>query len=733
MIDVKGTRTSQVAPDATDPLGVRKPADAGNGAISGMIAGIIGIAVYLRSFLWFEPQTAHAAAPPAPDRAGPDGDTAAPARVPREGRFAEAAKGPDHGSGTRSETEDPTVSFTLPLVFGPFEVGVFAAAPSAMPAGSLDIAAANSPLPPFDIAVGQTGPDPTAGPATVPQPDPAQFVQELQLSEHEADPDLPGTTTSPRNRAPRNSGPVYLGDVGSAATLAIALSHLLVNSSDPDGDPLSVTMGPSSLGSVEPHGGNWRFVADSEHLGEVRISYEISDGTVSVTQTAVLNVVENRFDGTEGADLMLGTEGRDRILAMAGDDNIAGFAGRDIVHGGAGDDNIAGGSGHDTLFGEDGNDIISGGSGDDRIWGGAGEDRLYGEDGNDEVHGDAGNDLVDGGDGHDTLTGGDGDDLLLAGAGDDLAAGGEGADLLQGEDGADVLFGDAGEDQLFGGAGEDLLFGGLGADLLDGGTANDILTGDDGDDTLLGNDGDDVALAGDGDDSVHGGAGNDHLSGDSGNDTLAGGMGADTVLGGQGEDTIMLDADSVADLLVGGDGSDVLVVATDAQGVQFDLIAGSVESEATGTDLFLDIEAFVGSAGDDTFCAAEGEATFTGNGGADLYQFIQGDVIESAASAYRITDFDSDDRVTFNNLSSGVVVRRVQRELESQIEDFFEDFADRFDADEPRLRYFHEWTDEYHRTVVEVDFDRDDTADLIMVLDGDHVLDISPASTGQGV
>src|SRR5690606_16317932 len=41
------------------------------------------------------------------------------------------------------------------------------------------------------------------------------------------------------NRAPRVTGPVYLNDISGCAVLAIAMSELLRNAHDPDGDTLS--------------------------------------------------------------------------------------------------------------------------------------------------------------------------------------------------------------------------------------------------------------------------------------------------------------------------------------------------------------------------------------------------------------------------------------------------------------------------------------------------------------
>ena len=751
MIEVKGTRLSQPAADPTDPLGLRKPLDAGSGAVTGMLAGLLGLAVYLKSFLWAEP----AQAMPAPEPQGaPSGeDDPAGRAAPRPVLKLAADAGP--ASQSAAAAEDATAETqTLPTVLGPADLGVFALTPAAMPTAFVKDFAANTPLPPFPRPGRPVLPEasPPSAPLQAPGPDawsdgldgaaafgdPDALARAEDLSGDEPDaPGGPGPALADRNRAPRNTGPVHLGDVGSGAALAIALSHLLSKSSDPDGDDLSVAMGQPSSGVIQADDGAWRYLADGDHLGEVAIRYQVSDGQAAVQQIATLTVIENLRQGTDAAELILGTDGRDRVLAQAGDDNIATFLGRDVVFGGAGDDNIAGGAGRDSLFGDEGNDLIAGGADADVIFGGAGDDRLYGEAGDDEVHGDAGHDLLDGGAGADTLTGDAGDDSLLGGEGDDVLAGGEGDDLAQGGTGNDMVFGDDGADVLLGEAGADLLFGGQGADRLDGGAESDVLSGGAGDDLLLAGRGDDLATGGDGDDRLEGQAGNDHLTGEAGNDWLSGGEGndrlsggdgQDTVIAGQADDVVVIDIDLAADLLDGGEGFDQLVAAPESSGVLFDLIQATVASDDKPADAIAGFEAFVGSAETDVFLVAEGAATLTGGDGADLFAFVQGDRLEAPQAAHRITDFSDADTMTFSNEYAGLSMRKAQRSVEARIEEFFQDYAERFSADEPRLRYFHDWLDDYQRTIVEVDFDHDRTVDLVVTLEGGHEFDFSPHS-----
>jgi len=724
MIEVKGTRATRPSIDPADPLGLRKPVDAGAGAVS----GLLGLAVYLRSFLWAEPVPAQAAGGTEAPRP-PGEEEAGPVRSAPQGQLKLAAsergarEAPDAAEGAAAPAQP------LPFIFGPFDPGAFARVPPPLRPGLEEGFAANAPLPPF----GPPRRPPPRDAAEAPdagQPDLGAVFPPGEPDDAAPDPDGPpedgtGPVGDPRNRAPRNSGPVQLREVGSGATLALALTHLLANTRDEDGDRLSVVMGQSTSGTVQPQGAGWRYLADAEHLGAVEIRYEVTDGRHTVQQTAVLTVVENLREGSAQADLILGTEGRDRVFGHGGDDNIATFAGRDLVHAGAGNDNVAGGAGRDTLFGDAGDDLIAGGADADVIFGGDGDDRLFGEAGDDELHGDAGNDLLDGGEGADTLTGDAGNDTLLGGEGDDLLAGGEGDDQAHGGSGNDVIFGDDGADLLLGDGGADILFGGNGADTLDGGTDNDVLSGGDGNDLLLAGNGDDLAAGGEGDDRIFGGAGSDHLAGDAGNDLLDGGEGSDTVTGGEGDDVVVFGSDHAADVFDGGEGFDALVAAIDSSGVQFDLIQGSVTGADGTADAFSGFEAFVGSAESDVFLVAGGAAILTGNGGGDLFAFVPGDRLAGPQSAYRITDFTAADTMTFSNELAGLSMRKAQRSVEDRVEDFFDDFAERFSADEPHLRYFHEWTEDYQRTIVEVDFDHDSSIDLVVTLEGSHEFDVA--------
>lgn len=150
----------------------------------------------------------------------------------------------------------------------------------------------------------------------------------------------------------------------------------------------------------------------------------------------------------QGDDKFTGSDFADLLRAFGGNDTLDGGAGNDYLRGGDGNDSVAGGSGVDDLHGNLGNDTVRGGDGDDWVCGGQDNDRLLG---------DAGNDLVLGNLGSDSLLGGAGNDVVRGGQGDDVIEGGDGDDWISGDKGFDVLYGGRGADtfHFFTGAGLD--------------------------------------------------------------------------------------------------------------------------------------------------------------------------------------------------------------------------------------------------------------------------------------
>lgn len=429
-------------------------------------------------------------------------------------------------------------------------------------------------------------------------------------------PQEPGPGEPRQNRAPRVAGPVWLHDLAGCQTLLLTVAALLAGASDADADTLSVTDLRVTGGELTRVAEGWLFTPTQGQYGPVTLRYEISDGTVSVAQTAHFAVVEfTEITGTAADDMLVGTECRDVVEGLQGDDMIDARGGADIIRAGAGHDIVVAGAGDDLIQAGEGNDIVFGGAGNDRIFGGAGDDRLFGDAGDDELYGEAGDDLLVGGEGNDHLSGGEGRDTLH---------GGDGHDSLLGGAGDDVLHGDAGDDTLDGGDGADLIKAGEGTDIALGGAGADRIFGEAGNDTLRGGEGDDCLVGGAGDDVLQGEAGADVLRGGAGSDVLDGGAGHDHVMGGAEADHVIATADASADCYDGGSGRDTLDFSGTRQGVTVDLDAGRAAGTEIGEDMIRSFEAFIGGEGDDCFLIGETAVTLTGGKGNDVFRFLMG-------------------------------------------------------------------------------------------------------------
>ncbi|GAB5388007.1 MAG: hypothetical protein Alpg2KO_09750 [Alphaproteobacteria bacterium] len=230
----------------------------------------------------------------------------------------------------------------------------------------------------------------------------------------------------------------------------------------PDGTPL--ILGGTNGAGQEVTAEAADFTQDDFALGRIRI-----------------NIVE-RFEGTDGDDVMTGDnaddiadlgDGDDIALGGSGWDEINGGDGRDIILGQDGADVLIGGKGFDTLIGGAGNDRLIGNSGEGELRGGAGDDTIFGGRQSDAVKGNSGNDRIETGGGRDEVAGGSGDDTILTGSGSDVVQGGSGRDFINGGSGSDELHGGSGRDEVKGGKGNDQISGGKSTDILTGGRGAD--------------------------------------------------------------------------------------------------------------------------------------------------------------------------------------------------------------------------------------------------------------------
>ena len=394
------------------------------------------------------------------------------------------------------------------------------------------------------------------------------------------------------NRRPIVTGPVFLESGLINESIIITVGALLANSSDPDGDPLTIISLQADSGSLQQLDFDRWLYTPTQDDGAATFHYTVSDGKETVAETAYAEFVSLRgeqIEGTDGDDVLVGTPRNDVIVARAGND---------IVYGREGHDVIDGGDGHDRLVGGDGDDVLFGGAGNDVIFGGAGNDTLFGGPGNDTIFGGPGKDLIFGDDGDDTGDGGDDDDVLE------------------------------------GGPGKDALRGGPGHDTIDGGDDDDTLTGDDGNDRLLGGSGDDDMCGGDGDDTLDGGAGRNTIHGDS------------------GDDLILLRSGSHCDIISGGEGSDTLDLSDLVFDSTVDLPDGIVMSDGAECASIFEIENVRGGSGRDRLVADDHTNIMVGGAGNDSFVFGSlASIVNGGGPRDHIMDFSLGDRLDLSHLS----------------------------------------------------------------------------------
>ena len=262
------------------------------------------------------------------------------------------------------------------------------------------------------------------------------------------------------------------------------------------------------------------------------------------------------------------------LLGGAGSDTLGGGPGRDVLSGGPGDDSLLGNDGDDSLLGGNGNDTLAGGAGDDTLDGGAGDEALLAEPGADRYVGGAGNDSLSYAARTSAVT-------LTAGVDADDGEADEG----------DFVSGDI--ETLTGGTGDDTLAAAAGTRVLSGGAGDDTFTDAPGDQQYLG------------------GAGNDTFVKLAGNDTLAGGDGDDRF--------VMADAADGNDSLDGGAGDDAADYGPRSAPVRID---GNGDGGDGESDVYANVETYVGGGGDDTLGGGNGlnggnPVTLIGGGGDD--------------------------------------------------------------------------------------------------------------------
>lgn len=491
--------------------------------------------------------------------------------------------------------------------------------------------------------------------------------------------------TTPKNLAPVVTGSVRLPDAFICDAVTILIADLLKNAVDPNGDPLSVTNVKINGTSLTLTGDHYTY--DGNDVGFVTVTYNVSDGTLSTADTAIIDFLPRpAILGTDGKDTLVGTDCGDTISAGAGDDTIHGNAGNDVIYGGSGDDTIYGGAGDDVIYGGDGNDTLYGDAGNNTIFGGNGDDTIYGGAGNNFLFGGSGNDIIYAGDGNSTVYGGSGRDWIFDGAGSDKVFGGIGNDTV-------FATADGANDYFDGGSGVNKLsYAGFTGNLninLNTGIATStgggvgigvdnfvnfqVIEGGKGPTVFYAKitpipappqiavDEPTVQTTGNTPPSTNGtspDAGAPHVSAPVTTQTDASAAPACADAPSTGHHDIT-DADTnLPDAAVnqgytylGGTGTDTLDYSPAQQAITIDVVHGMTHGVEIGTDYFSSIERFITGAGDDTFIAAGTGAAhhMTVTDEADLPDSSAGPAVPSTASGNAnllVLDDKSGDTVT---------------------------------------------------------------------------------------
>ncbi len=124
----------------------------------------------------------------------------------------------------------------------------------------------------------------------------------------------------PVNHAPIVGGSVTLAASNEDAPRLITTAELLALASDPDGDALTVTGLTVSSGVLtDNHNGTWTFQPGANDSSQVSFSYQVSDGQVSATASASLDLLPVNDAPTVAGQAVLAASNEDaaRVITTA--------------------------------------------------------------------------------------------------------------------------------------------------------------------------------------------------------------------------------------------------------------------------------------------------------------------------------------------------------------------------------------------------------------------------------
>lgn len=443
---------------------------------------------------------------------------------------------------------------------------------------------------------------------------------------------------------PAESDPIFIGTLGVTGVTGINNPTMTADSTivDPDGGPVA----PEYVWETSLNGTTWTVVSAG-------VSADTSTFSPTGTTTAAGAFVRVRMtyvdDGSNLEEIqgdamhyIINGTGNSTIAGTAAADLIWGQGGNDQITAGAGNDFVQGGSNSDTFFASvnDGDDVYDGGTGTDTYVmtataALANVDLSQGTASSSQTGSDQ---LIS----IENVTGSSGDNIIVGSNGGNVLVGNGGNDSLTGLGGGDDIDGGTGNDTFFFtiGDGNDDYTGGTGSDTIDlsgitGNTTINLASGS-ASGTQIGND----TLSGI--ENVIGGSGNDTITGSTLANILRGGAGTDVINAGNGNDTFVAVAGDGNDTYNGQGGTDTLDLSaiTTATTVRLDTGTQTASGVSIGNDTLSSIERIIGGSGIDTITAGNAPETFTGNGGADIFQFRSAGAIGSGAGNRAvITDF----------------------------------------------------------------------------------------------
>ena len=366
-------------------------------------------------------------------------------------------------------------------------------------------------------------------------------------------------------------------------------------------------------GAAGDRNGDGDMIDEGEDGGTDTVSYAESDEAVTANLAGTGSGGHAQGDTYSNIENLIGSSKGDTLTGDNGDNMLNGGGGVDTLNGGAGDDTLDGGGGaSNALNGDSGDDTFIARAGVDDMDGGLNSDTVSYVHSNERVRVELTADAVgeDGyasGDTYDNIEnaiGSNYDDRLVGGTDNNVLTGGGGADTLDGKEGGDTAS-YAGSSQS------------VSVDLSSTKDTAGFITGSGGDaegdkikniEHLTGSDHGDTLTGDHTTNTLNGGAGNDTLNGGAGMDMLIGGAGADVLHGGDEADNdpdtegVQADTGTVDTASYAGSKEAVMIHLVEDK----DYYTGS-GGDAEGDRIKNDIEAFTGSANDNTLSLANGD------------------------------------------------------------------------------------------------------------------------------